>query len=183
MSQLRIRRENHLGESARERAIKLEGLLPRVTRTLFKPVGEDPLVELPVGQMRMMRLLGNRSWTPSSLGEELGLSVSAVTQMANRLDMIGLVSRVEDPTDRRVKHLTLTPLGVELMKSRQDRRVRLLESALVHMEEDRQEDLIKFLEEVLDASAKAAEAADNSIFMEAEVEQLLPLPPLYAKEK
>src|ERR1022692_706666 len=99
---------------------------------MFKPVADDPLVELPVGQMRMLRLLGGQSWTPSSLGEELGLSVSAVTQMANRLDTIGMVARVEDPSDRRVKHLTLTPLGRELLKKRQDRRVYLLESVLAH---------------------------------------------------
>jgi len=172
-----------LGESAHERAVKLEGLLPRVLRTLFKPVGEDPLVELPVGQMRMMRLLGSKSWTPSSLGEELGLSVSAVTQMANRLESIGLLARIEDPSDRRVKHLTLTPLGLQLMRRRQDRRVRLLESALVHMGDNRQEEFIRILEELLDASAKAAESVDNSIFMEAEVEQMLPLAPQYAKEK
>lgn len=167
---------------AHERAIRLEGLLPRVLRTLFKPVGDDPLVELPVGQMRMMRLLSSKTWTPSNLGEELGLSVSAVTQMANRLDAIGLLARVEDPSDRRVKHLTLTPLGLEMMRKRQDRRVRLLESVLVHMKEDRQEEFIRILEELLDASAIASEAADNSIFMEAEVEQMLPLSPPYAKE-
>ncbi len=150
---------------------------------MFKPVGDDPLVELPVGQMRMMRLLGNKSWTPSSLGEELGLSVSAVTQMANRLDAIGLLARIEDPTDRRVKHLTLTPLGLELMRKRQERRVRLLETVLNHMPVDRQVEFIHLLEELLEASAKATESVDNSILTEAEVEQRLPLPPSYARDK
>jgi len=171
-----------LDDGTLERAIRLEGLLPLVLRTMFKPVANDPLVELPVGQMRMMRLLGNQSWTPSSLGQELGLSVSAVTQMANRLDSIGMVARVEDPTDRRVKHLMLTPLGRELLRKRQSRRVQLLESVLTHMPPDRQMLFIDILEELLEASSKAAEYADNSIFMEAEVEQILPMPPVYAKE-
>ena len=128
-----------------------------------------------------MRLLGNKSWTPSSLGEELGLSVSAVTQMANRLDAIGLLARNEDPTDRRVKNLTLTPLGLELMRKRQERRVLLLETVLVHMPEKRQGEFIDLLEELLHASAKATESVDNSILTEAEVEQRLPLAPSYGR--
>ncbi|MDR3690851.1 MAG: MarR family transcriptional regulator [Fimbriimonas sp.] len=172
-----------MDDSLRDRAIKLEGLIPRVTRTLFRSVIDDPLTDLPVGQMRMMRLLGQKSWTPSSLGEELCLSVSAVTQMANRLDSIGLVQRVEDPTDRRVKHLRLSELGADLMMNRQERRVCLLESTLGRMDEARQRELIQVLEELLDASARPPEPADNSIQMEAEVEQKMPLPPVYAKDK
>ncbi len=171
-----------MGDETRDRAILVEGLLPRVLRTLFKPDPNDPLVEVPVGQMRMLRLLAMKAWTPSNLGEELGLSVSAVTQMANRLDTIGLVSRIEDPSDRRVKHLTLTPLGLEMMQKRQDRRVHRLESVLTNLTGDRQVEFIQMLEELIQASAMAEEFVDNSIFMEAEVEQKMPLPPAYSRE-
>jgi DNA-binding MarR family transcriptional regulator len=150
---------------------------------MFKPDPNDPLVELPVGQMRMMRLLMLKAWTPSNLGEELGLSVSAVTQMANRLDSIGFVDRIEDPGDRRVKHLTLTPQGRQMMARRQERRVHRLESVLSKMPTDRQIEFIVLLEELLEASALAAEFDDNSIFMEAEVEQKLPLPPAFVMEE
>ena len=169
-------------ESTKDHAIRIEGLLPRVLRTLFKPDENDPLVELPVGQMRMMRLLAQKTFTPSNLGEELGLSVSAVTQMANRLDSIGYLSRIEDPVDRRVKHLTLTPLGKEKMFKRQAKRIQRLESVLGHMPIDRQVEFLKLLEELIDASNQAFEFVDNSIFMEAEVEQKLPMPPAYLAE-
>jgi len=172
-----------LDDSTRDRAIRIEGLLPRVLRTLFKPDPNDPLVDIPVGQMRMLRLLTLKAWTPSNLGEELGLSVSAVTQMANRLDSIGFVSRVEDPLDRRVKHLTLTPLGRANMIRRRDRRVYRLESVMSNMPVDRQVEFIALLEELIEASAEASEFVDNSIFMEAEVEQKLPLPPAYVMEE
>ena len=172
-----------MGDRTRDRAIRVEGLLPRVLRTMFKPDANDPLVDLPVGQMRMMRLLAMKAWTPSNLGEELGLSVSAVTQMANRLDSIGFVERIEDPSDRRVKHLTLTLLGKEMMSRRQERRVHRLESVLMHVPPARQIEFIEMLEELIEASAKAAEFVDNSIFMEAEVEQKLPLPPAYVMEE
>lgn len=172
-----------MDDSTRDRAVRLEGLLPRALRTVFKPDAHDPLVDIPVGQMRMMRLLAMKTWTPSNLGEELGLSVSAVTQMANRLDSIGLVLRVEDPSDRRVKHLTLTPLGQTMMLQRQERRVGRLESVLSHMPADRQIEFIAVLEELLEAGAKASEFVDNSIFMEAEMEQKLPLPANYVSEE
>lgn len=172
-----------MDDSTRDRAIRIEGLLPRVLRTLFKPDPNDPLVDIPVGQMRMLRLLTLKAWTPSNLGEELGLSVSAVTQMANRLDSIGFVSRVEDPLDRRVKHLTLTPLGRANMIRRRDRRVYRLESVMSNMPVDRQVEFIALLEELIEASAEASEFVDNSIFMEAEVEQKLPLPPAYVMEE
>ena len=149
---------------------------------MFKPVIDDPLVDLPVGQMRMMRLLAVRSWTPSSLGDELGLSVSAVTQMANRLDAIGLVTRTEDPMDRRVKHLSLTTLGLDLMTKRQERRVHHLASVLALIPESRQQEIIEAMEELLDASVRASESIDNSILTEAEIEHAFRFTPSLTKE-
>lgn len=171
-----------MGETRLDRAARLESLFPRVLRTMFKPVANDPLVDLPVGQMRMMRLLATRSWTPSGLGDELGLSVSAVTQMANRLDAIGLVTRTEDPMDRRVKHLSLTPRGSELMTKRQDRRVHHLVSVLSCIPDARQIEIIEAMEELLDASVRASESIDNSILTEAEVEQMFRFGPPLTKE-
>jgi DNA-binding MarR family transcriptional regulator len=124
-----------------------------------------------------------KSWTSSNLGEELGLSVSAVTQMANRLDSIGFVLRTEDPFDRRVKHLSLTPLCQELMAKRHARRVTRLESVLDHMPRERQTEFIRLLEEMIEASTLASEFVQNSIFMEAEVEQVLPMPPAYVGDE
>lgn len=172
-----------MDESTHERAIKLEELLPKALRTLFKPAGDDPLVEIPVGQMRMIRLLTMHPWTPSHLGEELGLSVSAVTQMANRLEAIGYLTRLEDPTDRRVKHLVLSSVGKRLMAERQENRVTVLEAVLAVMPEDRQVAFISLLEELIEASDKAVSLNDNSIFMEAEIEQKLPLSPPTVIEK
>jgi DNA-binding MarR family transcriptional regulator len=172
-----------LDDTTRDRAIRAEALLPRVLRTMFRPDPHDPLVELPVGQMRMMRLLANKAWTPSNLGEELGLSVSAVTQMANRLESIGYVDRTEDPSDRRVKHLTLTTVGRELMSVRREQRVHRLESVLSRMSTSRQVEFTVMLEELLEAGEMANEVIDNSIFMEAEVEQKLPPPPAYVMEE
>ena len=49
-----------------------------------------------------------------SLATELVCDASNVTGLADRLERLGLVERVADPTDRRVKLLSLTPAGVAL---------------------------------------------------------------------
>jgi len=69
------------------------------------------------------------------------------------------------------------------MIRRRDRRVYRLESVMSNMPVDRQVEFIALLEELIEASAEASEFVDNSIFMEAEVEQKLPLPPAYVMEE
>ena len=51
--------------------------------------------------------------TVSSLVEKLQLTQSAVTELVQRAEEAGLVARSPSPTDGRVVHLRLTPLGEE----------------------------------------------------------------------
>jgi DNA-binding MarR family transcriptional regulator len=46
----------------------------------------------------------------------LGVSKSAVTQLADQLEDKGLIVRNNDPQDRRVVHLSLTENGRQIMK-------------------------------------------------------------------
>jgi DNA-binding MarR family transcriptional regulator len=52
----------------------------------------------------------------SDLGEGLGISIAAASQMLERLVQQELVLRTEDPQDRRVKHLTLTDKGCRIVQ-------------------------------------------------------------------
>ena len=49
------------------------------------------------------------------LGDQLGLSLAAISRAADGLVQRGLVDRVEDPRDRRIKRLSVTPAGDELI--------------------------------------------------------------------
>ena len=98
-----------------ELAIRLEALLPKVMRALFNPDPTDPLIELPMAQLRMVRLLTNRDYTVSDLSEEFNLSMSACTQMVNRLETMGLVARRGDEGDRRIRHVGLSEKGKRQM--------------------------------------------------------------------
>ena len=47
----------------------------------------------------------------TEIGAQLGISNAAASQLVERLVQMRLLQRTEDPTDRRIKRLTLTPAG------------------------------------------------------------------------
>jgi len=51
----------------------------------------------------------------SDIGERLGVTTAAVSQMLDRLVEAGLVVREEDPRDRRSKKIEMTPLGQKVL--------------------------------------------------------------------
>ncbi len=52
----------------------------------------------------------------TDLSEHLGVSSAAASQMLERLVEEGLIQRAEDPDDRRMKKITLTDKGYQVMK-------------------------------------------------------------------
>ena len=59
----------------------------------------------------------------SVLSRELGVSLSAMTQIADRLERARLVKRQFEGTDRRVRSLQLTSRGQKIMQAREEARV------------------------------------------------------------
>jgi DNA-binding MarR family transcriptional regulator len=51
--------------------------------------------------------------TPSDLARELGITSGAITRLVDELEGRGLIQRRRSGNDRRVIHLTITPLGDE----------------------------------------------------------------------
>ena len=56
----------------------------------------------------------------SALSRELGVLLSAVTQIADRLERSRLVQRVGDETDRRLRCLRLTRRGTAMRRRRDE---------------------------------------------------------------
>ena len=52
----------------------------------------------------------------TDLGEHLGISSAAASQMLERLVEVEIIQRVEDPNDRRMKKITLTKKGCGVLK-------------------------------------------------------------------
>lgn len=111
-----------------DQAAAIVDLMPRLMRRLFDLDPDDPTCHMPVGQLRVCGILLDCPRTVSALSRELGVSLSAATQLADRLVRSGMVERVAAQGDRRVKHLRLTASGEQTMRARQKRRAaRVLE--------------------------------------------------------
>jgi DNA-binding MarR family transcriptional regulator len=52
----------------------------------------------------------------TNLGDHLGVTSAAVSQMLDRLVQQGLILRTEDPNDRRVKKIVLTEKGSQVLQ-------------------------------------------------------------------
>jgi DNA-binding MarR family transcriptional regulator len=63
----------------------------------------------------LMRLHYRGSCPVSGIRDELGVSAAAASQIVDRLVGMGLIERSEDPTDRRVRQITLTSRGRSLV--------------------------------------------------------------------
>jgi DNA-binding MarR family transcriptional regulator len=77
-----------------ERAARAAGITPSQHLLLLQIAGSE-----------------NGESTISSLVEKLALTQSAVTELVQRAEAAGLVSRKSSPADGRVVHLSLTPEG------------------------------------------------------------------------
>lgn len=135
-----------------EQASELEHLLPALVRLLLTLDPAHPLADLPVAQLRLCTLLQNQPRSMSALGEELGISVSAVTQIADRLERTDLVERVAEADDRRQKSLRLTPHGAAMMRLRRETRTRRAAEALSQMPPEERGAALHALRALLDAS-------------------------------
>jgi DNA-binding MarR family transcriptional regulator len=94
---------------------------------------EDPAVELPLAQLRVCSVLSGGPLSMSALGRELGVSLSAMTQIADRLERARLVNRVNQGADRRVRLLQLTEHGEKMMLLHQEVRIRRISTVLEHL--------------------------------------------------
>jgi DNA-binding MarR family transcriptional regulator len=64
----------------------------------------------------LFRLFHRGNSDVSNIGEELGVTPAAASQMLERLVQQGLITRNEDPFDRRVKQIVLTDKGRQVLQ-------------------------------------------------------------------
>jgi DNA-binding MarR family transcriptional regulator len=112
-----------------EQAKRLESILPLILRTIYPPREDDPLAELPLMQLRVLRTLSDGRKPMSDLADELRMSVSRLAHLVSRLENAGLVEKHADPEDRRIKIVGLTQTGLSHMATH--RALRSVRSAAI----------------------------------------------------
>lgn len=111
----------------------------------------------------MIKLNKNAVCGVTDLGEELGISSAAASQLLDRMVQQGSVERTEDPQDRRSKRLVLTNEGLKTFKESMNAKqqwVRALASSLDEAELSQVADALAILVEkskMLAAASKADE--------------------------
>jgi DNA-binding MarR family transcriptional regulator len=134
-----------------EQAKTIAALLPMIMRQLF--TGEDdPTADLPLAQLRVCGILQNGSRSMSSLSRELGVSLSALTQIADRLERADLVHRVPEANDRRIRCLQLTQAGEETMQRHKKHRAEHVLNAIEQIPPEERAEVQSALEKLLEAS-------------------------------
>ena len=90
----------------------------------------------------------------SDLGDHLGVSNAAASQMVDRLVGMDLLKRSEDPVDRRVKTLALTPKGTALVLDSIEARRRWMEDLTTALAPDQEQHIVAALTMLTQAALK-----------------------------
>ena len=104
-----------------------DGLLMSVVRDLLYV--EDRTSDLPLRQLHVCASLYGGPLSMSQLSRKLGVSMSAMTQIADRLERSGMVARQASDPDRRVRCLILTPRGRRALQAHEKIRQERLAAA------------------------------------------------------
>jgi DNA-binding MarR family transcriptional regulator len=139
-----------------DQAARLEHLMPAILHRLFSLNQAGILAEMPLAQLRICSYLLGGPKSMSAISEELGMSTSAVTQIADRMERSGLVARIAALDDRRLKHLHLTEHAKAHMEDRRIRRTRRAQEALALLPAAVRDDLLAGLEQLLRAAIATA---------------------------
>jgi DNA-binding MarR family transcriptional regulator len=156
-----------MSDEIRDQAARIVETMPRVMRRLFTLDTADPASELPIGQLKLCGVLREGPRTMSEVARELGVTLSAATQLADRLERTGLVEKSCELDDRRVKLLRLSALGDEMMRKRRERRAARVEQALRTMSLEARTALMSALE-LLGEASKSLTLSGKASQMEGE---------------
>lgn len=139
-------------EDIERQAERLERLMPNIARGLFALDPDNPALDLPISQLRVCSILTDGPQTLGALGDHLGVSASAVSQLADRLERAGYVERLVESDDRRVRRLRLSAGGEKMMRDRRAERRRNAEAALARLGQEERAALLDNLERLLEAT-------------------------------
>jgi DNA-binding MarR family transcriptional regulator len=92
----------------------IEVSMHRSIRDFICYARESGLSMSQLGALFHVRRLGTSGVT--DLGDHLGVTSAAASQMLERLVQQGLILRSEDPNDRRVKQIVLTDKGLQVLQ-------------------------------------------------------------------
>lgn len=105
----------------------------------------------------LMRLFHGGACGISDIGDQLGVTNAAASQTVDRLVTMGLLARTEDLSDRRVKQVTLTEQGRNLIQQGIEARRKWIEGLTDALTPEQQNMIISALTLLTEAARKTKE--------------------------
>jgi len=97
----------------------------------------------------------------TDLGDTLGVTSSAASQLLERLVHQGLILRSEDPSDRRVKHIVLTDKGLQVLHESIRARQSWLADLAETLSGSEKEDIIAALNILIDKAEHLSQLVES----------------------
>lgn len=98
----------------------------------------------------------------SDMGEHLGVTSAAASQMLERLVQQGIILRTEDPNDRRVKQIVLTDKGRQVLQGGINARQGWLAELADNLTDSEKEQIMVSLEILTEKSKRAQASVDSN---------------------
>jgi DNA-binding MarR family transcriptional regulator len=134
----------------------------RLMRNLFVYAKDNGLTMPQFGAM--FYILHSGGCGVSDIGNDLGVSNSAASQMLDRLVQTKLISRSEDPEDRRGKLLVLTDKGREILVKGNLTNQLWLEDIASSMTPEEQEQVRQAINILIDKARQLEPSSNKTIF-------------------
>jgi MarR family transcriptional regulator, organic hydroperoxide resistance regulator len=135
----------HLVEYIKDLDLVFSRLIYRF-RILFSRYTVDEITDT---QFIVLRSLRKGPCNTSYLAQVLGVTLSAVTALINRLFKMGLVTRERQDQDRRQVWISITPKGLQVLQDVEDKRYLLLALYFSRIPEQERTELLEMLQRVI----------------------------------
>lgn len=160
-----------MSEDLTHLAGEFEATLPVILRQLYHLNEQEPLADLPLMQLRVIRSLFPDSKSVATLAKDLRMSPSRLAHLLARLEDSDLVIRYDDENDRRIRYAQLTPLGTEMLTRRRAMRRERALHLLERLSPEERGQVMATLKLLVERSGDL----DEPLLLEPDIEQRLPM--------
>jgi DNA-binding MarR family transcriptional regulator len=139
----------HINQKLLEyQTLRLENLVSEIQKCCeYRRLYESKKFSLPVAELKCLMLFnGERYLTVKGIAQKLEVAKSRVTKLIQGLIDKGMVDRIEDPQDSRIKLISLTPSGAILSEEINNFKSSLHKKILMNMDPDERKSIISYLE-------------------------------------
>lgn len=129
---------------------RLEAALQQLMRRIHSKMDTSMIHGITGSQFFVMkRIYEQGRMIVSEVASEMGVSLSAITALVDRLHKAGFIKREKDEADRRLVWLTITPQGEKVLQTSLAYRKEIMKKYLGELSENDLEQLIRICEKLL----------------------------------